>query len=173
MRALASNGLLKQNRDGRFDLTRVGQALRSDVPDSMVAMLLFIGHPKHWEHWGQLLYSVQTGKTSAEMLRGKPIFEYLEIDRDLADVFNNAMTGVSSMAIESLMPAYDFTRFGTIVDVGPNLTGDRTLDASGCVVSPGFVDGNAGAVGVPTLIAVGVAEASPVPTAFTAATRNV
>lgn len=29
---------------------------------------------------------------------------------------------------------------GTIVEVGPNLTGDRTLDASGCVVSPGFVD---------------------------------
>jgi dihydroorotase len=29
---------------------------------------------------------------------------------------------------------------GTIVAVGPNLTGDRTLDASGCVVAPGFVD---------------------------------
>jgi dihydroorotase len=29
---------------------------------------------------------------------------------------------------------------GTIVDVGANLTGDRTLDAAGCVVAPGFVD---------------------------------
>lgn len=29
---------------------------------------------------------------------------------------------------------------GTVVDVGPGLTGDRTLDAAGCVVSPGFVD---------------------------------
>ena len=29
---------------------------------------------------------------------------------------------------------------GRILDVGPNLTGDRTLDAAGCVVSPGFVD---------------------------------
>ena len=29
---------------------------------------------------------------------------------------------------------------GVIVAVGPNLTGDRTLDAGGCVVSPGFVD---------------------------------
>src|SRR5690349_10411923 len=27
-----------------------------------------------------------------------------------------------------------------IVEVGPNLTGDETLDASGCVVAPGFVD---------------------------------
>jgi dihydroorotase len=29
---------------------------------------------------------------------------------------------------------------GTIVDVGPGLTGDRTLDAAGCVVAPGLVD---------------------------------
>lgn len=29
---------------------------------------------------------------------------------------------------------------GRIVDVGPNLEGDRVLDASGCIVGPGFVD---------------------------------
>ncbi len=29
---------------------------------------------------------------------------------------------------------------GTITEVGPSLTGDDTLDASGCVVAPGFVD---------------------------------
>lgn len=118
MRALASNGFLKKHRDGRFALTRLGHATRSDVPGSMTPMLLFIGHPKHWEHWGHLLYSVKTGKTAAEMLRGKPIFEYLDTDPDLAEVFNNAMTGVSSLAIETLMPAYDFRRFRNIVDVG-------------------------------------------------------
>lgn len=118
MRALAGNSILKLGRDGRFSLTRVGQALRSDAPGSMAPMLQFVGHPKHWEHWGQLLYSVRTGKTSAEMLRGMPIFDYFESDPDLAETFNNAMTGVSAMAIETLMPAYDFRRFGTIVDVG-------------------------------------------------------
>ena len=29
---------------------------------------------------------------------------------------------------------------GTIVDIGAGLTGDRMLDATGCVISPGFVD---------------------------------
>lgn len=29
---------------------------------------------------------------------------------------------------------------GVIVEVGPSLTGDRVLDAAGCMVSPGFVD---------------------------------
>lgn len=118
MRALAGNALLRQDGDGRFALTRLGQTLRSDVPGTLAPMLGFVGHPKHWEHWGQLLYSVQTGKTSAEKLRGMPIFEYLETDPDLAATFNNAMTAVSGMAIETLMPAYDFRRFGTVVDVG-------------------------------------------------------
>jgi dihydroorotase len=31
-------------------------------------------------------------------------------------------------------------RAGVIVEVGPNLSGDLLLDASGCVVTPGFVD---------------------------------
>lgn len=29
---------------------------------------------------------------------------------------------------------------GRIAEIGPNLTGDQELDASGCVVSPGFID---------------------------------
>ena len=29
---------------------------------------------------------------------------------------------------------------GRIVEIGDNLRGDRTLDADGCVVAPGFID---------------------------------
>jgi len=118
LRALASNSLLKQEHGGRFALTRLGEALRSDAPGSMAPMLQFVGHSKHWEHWGQLLYSVQTGKTALEMLRGMTPFEYIESDPELAAVFNNAMTGLSDMVIDTLLPAYDFRKFGTIVDVG-------------------------------------------------------
>jgi hypothetical protein len=84
----------------------------------MAPMVEFIGHPTHWEHWGQLLYAVQTGKTAAEKLRGAPFFDYLETDPELAKVFNDAMTGVSGLAIETLMPAYDFSDRRLIVDVG-------------------------------------------------------
>lgn len=118
MRALASNSLLKQESGGRFALTRLGEALRSDAPGSMAPMLQFVGHPKHWEDWGHLLYSVQTGKTALEMLRGMAPFDYIESEPELAEVFNNAMTGLSDMVIETLLPAYDFRKFRTIADVG-------------------------------------------------------
>jgi hypothetical protein len=118
LRALASNSILKKRRDGRFALTRLGSAMRSDAPGTMAPMVEFLGHPKHWEDWGELLYAVQTGNSSAEKLRGMPFFDYLETDQDLAEVFNRAMTGVSGMAIENLMTAYDFSDNRVIVDVG-------------------------------------------------------
>ncbi len=37
-------------------------------------------------------------------------------------------------------PADVLVRDGVVAEVGPELTGERTLDASGCVVAPGLVD---------------------------------
>jgi hypothetical protein len=117
MRALASNGVLKLRR-GRFRLTRVGQALRSDHPSSMAPMIAMVGSPEHWEHWGQLSHAVTTGGTAVDKLRGMPIFDYLETNPGYAAVFNDAMTGVSSIAIDTVVPRYDFTDRRVVVDVG-------------------------------------------------------
>ncbi|ULE35921.1 acetylserotonin O-methyltransferase [Mycobacterium sp. IDR2000157661] len=118
MRALASKGLLRHRRNGSFALTKVGQALRSDVPGSMRDMILFVGHRARWEDWGNLLHSVQTGEPSVLKLRGMPYWDYLETDRELAQVFNAAMTATSGMTNEIALAAYDFTDFKLVVDVG-------------------------------------------------------
>lgn len=118
MRALASKGLLTHRRDDTFSLTRAGEAMRSDVPDSMRDMVLFIGHKARWEDWGDLLHSVQTGEPAALKLRGMPYFEYLETDPELAQVFNDAMTATSGMTNEIALSQYDFSKFRLIVDVG-------------------------------------------------------
>ena len=117
MRALASHGVLKL-RGGRFRLTRMGQALRSDYYGSMAPFIAMIGSPQHWEHWGALLHSARTGGTAVEELRGTSIFEYLDSNPEYAAVFNDAMTGVSTMAIEMAVPLYDFSDRKLIVDVG-------------------------------------------------------
>ncbi|MET0450444.1 MAG: methyltransferase [Mycobacterium sp.] len=117
MRALASNGVLTLRR-GRFGLTRVGQALRSDYYGSMAPMITMVGSPEHWEHWGSLLHSVQTGATAVEKLRNATIFEYLDTNPGYAAVFNDAMTGVSSVAIEMALPLYDFSDRNLVVDIG-------------------------------------------------------
>lgn len=118
MRALASRGVLVQRRDGRFTLTGVGEALRSDSEGSLRDLVLFIGHPLRWEDWGNLEHSVRTGQTATEKLRGMPIWDFLATDPEFAELFNRAMTASSGLTDEAALRGYDFTGARLIVDVG-------------------------------------------------------
>lgn len=118
LRTLASRGVFTLRGDGRYGLTPSADALRADAPASMRGIVLFFGHPLHWEDWAHLLYSVQTGQPAADMLRGKPMFEFLDDDPEYAAVFNDGMTSASGAENESVLAAYDFSQFNTIVDVG-------------------------------------------------------
>jgi hypothetical protein len=118
MRMVASRGVFTSQADRRFALAPMGRALLSDTPDSMRGYVLFVGDPLHWQHWGQLSESVRTGRCAIEEVRGKPTFEWLEDVPELAAVFNDGMTSISKMETPTVVAAYDFTPFGTIVDVG-------------------------------------------------------
>jgi O-methyltransferase len=118
MRMVASRGVFTQEPGRRFALAPMGRALLADTPDSMRGYVLFVGDPLHWEHWGQLSESVRTGRCAIEEVRGKPTFEWLEDEPELAAVFNDGMTSISKMETPTVVAAYDFSQFGTIVDVG-------------------------------------------------------
>jgi hypothetical protein len=118
LRALMSRGIFRQRRDGRYDLTPLADTLRSDADVSMAAFSRFLGSPQHREHWSHLTDVVRTGRAVVPALRGKPFFEYLADEPELAEVFNGAMTSASELAIAPLIAAYDFSPYATIVDVG-------------------------------------------------------
>jgi O-methyltransferase domain/Dimerisation domain len=118
LRGLITRGIFRQRRDGRYDLTPLGNTLRSDADVSMAAFARFLGSPQHREHWSHLTDAVRTGRAVVPALRGKPFFEYLTDDPELAEIFNGAMTSTSEFVIASLIAAYDFSPFATIVDVG-------------------------------------------------------
>jgi hypothetical protein len=118
LRALITRGIFRQRRDGRYDLTPLADTLRSDADVSMAALARFVGSPRHREHWSHLTDAIRTGRAVVPALRGKPFFEYLTDATELAEIFNDAMTSVSELAIASLIAAYDFNPFATIVDIG-------------------------------------------------------
>lgn len=118
MRALVGIGVFRQRKDGGYALTPLGDTLRTDAPVSMAGMARWIGSPQHREHWSQLTQAIRTGNPVVPGLRGKPVFEYLADETELAGIFNSAMTNVSEFATVPLTAAYDFGAFGTIVDVG-------------------------------------------------------
>ncbi|MCV7411581.1 hydroxyneurosporene methyltransferase [Mycobacterium florentinum] len=117
LRALSSRGIFRLRRDGRYDLTPIAETLRSDSDVSLRAFARFVGSPQDREHWSHFTDSIRTGRPVIPELRGKPCFEYLAEVPELDEVFNQAMTDLSELEIPPVVAGYDFSRFGTIVDI--------------------------------------------------------
>ena len=117
LRALASREIFRQRRDGRYELSALADTLRCDADVSMAAMARWVGAAQHREHWSHLPEAVRTGRAIIPELRGKPFFEYLADEPQLAEIFNHAMTGASELSIAPVIAAYDFSPYPTIVDV--------------------------------------------------------
>jgi SAM-dependent methyltransferase len=117
LRALSSLGLLTEDADGRFTLTALGAPLQ-DGPGSVRAMTLHLGEGASWQAWGELLHSVKTGETAFKHVHGMEVFPYYAGHAESNRVFNQAMTDYSEAVGAAVLAAYDFSRVGTIVDIG-------------------------------------------------------
>lgn len=118
LRLMASLGVFEQVGPRRFALNPAGDMLRRDVHGSVHPMAHFLPDPLHFRVYANLIDSVRTGAPAAEATLGKPLFEYLANDPVYSAIFNDAMTSISTPAAAAAVAAYDFSRFGTIVDVG-------------------------------------------------------
>lgn len=117
LRALASYSVFAQHEDGRFGLTPMSEALRAGTPMSMRGMALLLGDPVEWEHWGHLVSAVRTGEPVLPKLHGVGGYEFLAANPDFAATFEGGMGDLSKLETEPIIAAYDFSGFGTIVDV--------------------------------------------------------
>ncbi len=118
LRALASVGVFAEDEGGRFRQTPLSEVLRTGVPGSMRAVADYCGSDWSWRPWGRLIDSVRTGKTAFDEVFGEQAFDYLAKHPEESAVFNEGMTGFSMQESPAVAEAYDFSPFGTIVDVG-------------------------------------------------------
>ena len=116
--ALTSVGMFTETEPGVFGLTALAEPLRKDAPDSVRAMVLFLGDHLHWPVYEQLPYSIRTGKRAFDHVFGQPPFEYLATHPEDAKRFDDAMTSHSAPQQVALLEAYDFGQFATIADIG-------------------------------------------------------
>jgi len=117
LRALASLGVFAEKPNRVFELTPSANLLRSDIKGSLRKIATFMGEDWHWSVWGQTLYSVRTGKPAWAHVHGKEVFPYLSENKQAAKLFDEAMNSNTSLAIEALLKAYDFSQFGILVEV--------------------------------------------------------
>ncbi len=90
LRLVASNGILSECQPGRFELTPLGELLRTDSPASMRDWVLWTGGPLH-DSFREALFSVKTGKPAFENVHGMRLYEYLKAHADDAKNLSGAM----------------------------------------------------------------------------------
>lgn len=118
LRALASVGVFSEVAPERFGLTPVADLLRTETPGSFRDMARFRCGEGQWATWGRLGYSVRTGRPVFDEVHGVDFWDYLEQHPDTAAIFNAAMTGTISEVASAVAAGYEFSEFGTVVDVG-------------------------------------------------------
>jgi len=91
--------------------------MRSNVPGSTHPMARWMSDPFHFRVYADMMHSVRTGQPAADKAVSMPVFEYFQRDRDLSEVFNDAMTAFSAFVVHAALEVDDFTGIGLLVDV--------------------------------------------------------
>lgn len=117
MRLLASVGVFAELPGKMFALTPMSQLMRAGAPGSLRDMIIWISNPFHLHVLSEMGHSVRTGQPAVEKVCGKPAFEAIFGDPEVAYDFNMAMTCFSQRIAPAVLEVYDFSGIGTLMDV--------------------------------------------------------
>jgi hypothetical protein len=112
LRTLAGLGVLHQDENDRFFVTPFGETLRADSPQSVRDYAIY-SHEFVYERISKIMDSVRTGKPVIE-----DFFENLRADPEQQAIFYAGSGNKSRIETAAISEAYDFSKCGTVVDVG-------------------------------------------------------
>ncbi|MGA8030965.1 MAG: methyltransferase, partial [Casimicrobiaceae bacterium] len=118
LHALASLGVLAQDRDGRFALTDLGATLDGDAQGSLRAWAEFALGGEHYAAWGELEHGVRHGEVVFDRLFGTDVWEYRRRHAQRGELFNQAMAALARGFDPALVASPAWAGVRTIVDVG-------------------------------------------------------
>ncbi|TMR13416.1 SAM-dependent methyltransferase, partial [Nonomuraea zeae] len=118
LRLVATRGVVEELDDGRFRLTELGQALRSDVPLSARPAVLMLTDHTLWLPSGEMERCLREGGSVFGGIFGMPFFDYVAQDEQTATAFHDGMASFSDAENRPIAAAYDFPELGVVVDVG-------------------------------------------------------
>lgn len=99
LRSLASVGIFTETDPRVFALTPLAEPLLSSEAGSFRDVAIFTGENWHWALYGEMLYSVKTGKSACEKIHGMKAFPYLQQNPEAFEIFNRGMSSYSSSVV--------------------------------------------------------------------------
>jgi SAM-dependent methyltransferase len=118
LRALASQGIFEETGPRTFKNSGLSRSLRTDEPGSIRPFLIYLGSDFYYQSFGEILHSIETGEPARAQLFGKNEWEYMRQHPELACIFDDAMTNLSTMQAPAIAAAYDFGAWESLMDIG-------------------------------------------------------
>ncbi|MGD9109204.1 MAG: methyltransferase [Gammaproteobacteria bacterium] len=119
LRLVVSYGIFEEKENRIFELNELGSMLVSSNPNSLYPMARYLNEEDcYFKTFENLLYTIKTGKPAFEKTFNLPFFEYLKQNETSRKNFNRYMVGKFTPVFKSAIKSYDFSQFGSIVDIG-------------------------------------------------------
>jgi SAM-dependent methyltransferase len=118
LHVLATLGIFEADSAGAFRNSATGDLFRSDHPSSVRESLLVSLSPLFWRPLGELHETVRSGRPAFDGIFGESFFDWLAARAADSDRFAAVMNAATRDDIPLVLSTWDFSRYGTIVDVG-------------------------------------------------------
>lgn len=122
LRTLASHSIFLEEKDHLFALTPLAELLVTSHPNSL-RLLLMKEDESRWNAYGDLLYSIKTGKPAFNHHHGIGYFDYIAKKQQLSQSFDLGMANLSAKEDGLIASSFDFSTYHSIVDVGGGMGG--------------------------------------------------
>jgi hypothetical protein len=116
LRGLAACRVFKEQPDGCFAVTDISEHFRADKPGVRTMTLML--SEEAYDAWGELTYTIQTGKPAYDRVHGKGRWEDLAERPEAAALFNAAMVELTNTVAKDFVATYDLANASTVVDIG-------------------------------------------------------
>ncbi|MFE6982783.1 methyltransferase [Streptomyces griseus] len=119
LRSLTCHQVFAEDSEGRFVPSEISRLLRTNTPDSLDQLVLWMTEPWTWELWGRLDESVRTGQDVFVGLHGQEFFDQVHSAwPESAAVFDRAMTQASVQSARAVAEAMPLSGARTVADIG-------------------------------------------------------
>lgn len=131
--SLVAMGVLEREGDGAtaaYFNTPAGALYLDSTQPRYIGGIMVMLNARLFKYWNDLPEALRTGQAQNETKHGqKGVFEELYAELPKLEQFLGAMTGLSRFNFEALAAKFDFSRYGTICDVG-GATGLLCIEAA-------------------------------------------
>ena len=117
LRLLALGDVFRLRSDGRFALTRLSRALRSDTADSVLPFVRYWGAPSTRAAWAELPEVLRTGGSGFAAAHGATVWEHFAAHPDEGAVFAAAMRRATEVDAPDILAAYAWPASGRVCDL--------------------------------------------------------